>query len=343
MEITIALNTQTPLQHEVQKDRNWLEGELMPLVERGTMALLSRGDGVSVYECLTQLSNLVGYLANQLDTTNLGAIQALAQKVVNQRLPGSEPGRRTGQAALEDLGLVDNLGMVPIAAILGVQRWAEEFKLDGFFKRVGEIRWSKRKSAYKSGLPYGALENLESLQRSLSFEIAVEGRRVSPDWYVGEIILLGVMRKLHPCIDQIIKTLDDTFLGFGQSFFAEKHYRESSTIAGRGLEFLSKLGSHLPLVKKVVDEVYGCRRVEGLKWPELNFPPTPRKCGSRERVWLICSQWRCCTTAKALKILCCRTSSAKPMSISLRRRSKPSSTGMTSLSSISSRRCLTVP
>jgi hypothetical protein len=93
MEVTLALNTQTTLQMELRKNRNWIEDELLAVLEVGIIALLSRHDVAAVQQRLLEASNLVGGLARELDTTNLRSFQALAWKIINQWSKTSEKER----------------------------------------------------------------------------------------------------------------------------------------------------------------------------------------------------------------------------------------------------------
>ncbi|WP_422932166.1 hypothetical protein [Singulisphaera sp. PoT] len=274
-EVSLAMNTHTILQPEAVKDRGWLEGEIIPIVERGILALLERGDIQAVHVCLGQIVNVVNHLASQLDTSKLDAIQGIAKAAVERSFELSEKTKATKEerdaAEMQEIALADMLGTISIAAILGIGRWASSFDMTRFSETVGKIDWTNSRSAYRSGLPYGALENLEYLQKRLAFEVDVEGRRITPNWYVEEIILLGIMNKLEPCVNSIVKALDEYVLTNVDWLMESKRYRAATALALRGLEYVDKLTVHLGPVKRRVGDITHRAKVSGLKWPEFNF------------------------------------------------------------------------
>ena len=249
MEISLALNTQTTLQPEVRKNRNWLEAELLPIVSLGLLALLNRKDVQSAHEGLIHLSTLVRYLARQLDTTNLGAFQQMAKQLADRwfKLGAEGDDNKRVRDDREEIGLADSLGMFPISATLGLADWASSFDFEAFEKSIGDTDWSGKKAAYLSGFPYGMLGHLEQLQEKLAFEISIEGKRISPNWYVCDIIYLGLLKALKPCLDEIGTTIDTTLINNSKSFFESKRYRSSAALTLRGLEFLEKILQYFAL------------------------------------------------------------------------------------------------
>ncbi len=272
MEVSLALNTQTTLQAETRKDRNWFEAELLKLLDLGLTAIIDRGDVIAAHERLLEISSLVGGLARELDTTNLGSFQAIAVKMADHwsHRKAEKGGPTTARDQLEEIGLVDSVGMIPLSASLGLREWADEFDFAALAKKVRETDWSNKKAAYRCGLPYGSLADLEKLQEELAFEIAVEGKRITPDWYVEERILLGFMRALDTCITYVTGAVDGVFLKPSSKLFESKRYRACSALVLRGLEFLAKLSHTLSSVKKVVDGVHSRSKIKDLPWPAFD-------------------------------------------------------------------------
>jgi hypothetical protein len=120
-------------------------------------------------------------------------------------------------------------------------------------------------------VPYGSLEDLEKLQEELAFEIAIEGRRISPDWYVEERILLGFVQAVNISINDLAKAIDSVFVKHATKLFEAKRYRPCSALVLRGLEFLSKFSDTLSHVEKVVNGVQSRSRIKALPWPAFDF------------------------------------------------------------------------
>jgi hypothetical protein len=131
-EVSLALNTQTTLQAERAKDRNWVESELLAVLGRGLCALVERKDAQAAHERLLEVSSLAGGLAGQLDTTNLGSFQAIAKTLANRRgvLNTETSGTKPFREELEEIGLVDLLGLIPMSAVMRLPEWAEAFDFD---------------------------------------------------------------------------------------------------------------------------------------------------------------------------------------------------------------------
>lgn len=284
-ELSLALNTQTVLQPEAHKDRNWLEAELLVVIEQGLLAFVERGEALAAHEKIVAFSNLVRILAGQLDTTNLAAVQAITKKVVDkwsQTQPEQGQAKRTRDER-EEIALADLLGMIPIDAALGLGDWAERFDFETFGKRVAETDWRDKKSAYRCGVPYGALELLEEIQEKLAFETLVEGKRISPNWYVEEIILLGILQALKSCLDSIQNAVQTTLVQNPQALFEAKRYRSCTALVLRGLEFVEKYYYTIGHVKKVADGVEQRSKIKDLKWPKFDFDSLAKSVGDMRK------------------------------------------------------------
>ena len=63
------------------------------------------------------------------------------------------------------------------------------YNQDTIRQRLHRIKWKSKKSIYKVGFAVHVLPQLEWLRPTLEFEQKIEGRLVSPPWYLQELII----------------------------------------------------------------------------------------------------------------------------------------------------------
>ena len=123
---------------------------------------------IAAHERLLEISSLVGGLARELDTTNLGSFQAIAVKMADHwsHRKAEKGGPTTARDQLEEIGLVDSVGMIPLSASLGLREWADEFDFAALRRRSGRQTGVTRRRPTGAVYPMGRLRTLRNCKKN---------------------------------------------------------------------------------------------------------------------------------------------------------------------------------
>jgi hypothetical protein len=185
------------------------------------------------------------------------------------------------QESLERMSIVDALASMPITIFLAYLETVKDFNSASIRTSVRKINWKSRQSIYQVGLPSHVLPRLEWLQPRIDFEIRSEGQRVSPDWYVEELIIQPTAENLKSATTALVvevQALYDKWLG---SATTNGLLWIGATTLSRETEYWSKVQYQRSRLQERWTDLSSERRIDGLPWPLIDFEQLDRDRGQR--------------------------------------------------------------
>lgn len=180
-QIAIALYTGTPLQPKNVKNYTWYEEDALNISVEIFDFFSDAKKIISSAQALDILVNVIEVYAKDFDVKS-AELLFKKTKSISDKIYAIQA---NNHLSMEQLAFVDAQGRLAISALLGLIKYLDNYSCEDIGKRISEINWlSGKKVIYLTGLPTAMLPRLESLLNELVNEKVVEGKLVTPDWYI---------------------------------------------------------------------------------------------------------------------------------------------------------------
>lgn len=290
--VNLAIDTGTSLDPEYVPDHAWIEKRVGNLVWRALRGLLERNDLSRAITVAIQLQETVGTLGRELALDeSLSLVQGLktfihdlAMKTKTELLPPPEQTQQLSTA----LGLVDICAMGFISSLVNFANRIHEISLERFSASVDSVNFRRPRSIYSTGLPRKVVEQLEYLQKGTMFEVKVEGRQISPEWYCRQIAALGFARFFVEACGKLIAELESAYAVQAESLSAKGKHAFAAQLVQRGLEACHKFHFHIDRFDAWFRSLSELRRVPDIPWPTFGAKSAHERVESvRSRILIV--------------------------------------------------------
>jgi hypothetical protein len=265
----IAHQTGTSLRSTEVVDLDWIESRLIPML---LGALNDFVESKRIDEAVKVLSAVEGYLtvlaehgeiASALKILDGAARATIASILRNEKEFSSE--------SLKELALMELIGSIPIGLCLRYREMAGRLVAPLEDVAIDALAKSNWRSTYQGVVHIKVRQRFEWLADRLSIERLVEGRVISPPWYVRELLYI-VAADVHA--DGVIAlngAVENLYRQWGQMLKEKNRPWLSAALLSREREYLSKLETSDPEFQRVWEILVADRRIPGLIWPDLDF------------------------------------------------------------------------
>ncbi len=281
MATSMAHQTASMLQPQSVSDSRWIESAILPIVQRCLEINIRESRYAIVNELLRYIDAYAQHLAKEQQVKF--AFDLIRRTSFScETLIFSKKDDTAVEEPLENIGICEQLATMPINVLVSYSRSIESYGRDVVLQRLHQIEWKSKESIYRAGFAIHALKQLEWLQPRLEFEERVEGRPLSPSWYLLEVV-----------IQTEAENLSATMLSFhdeAREFY--KHWIEAATssrrpwlaavVISRESEYWHKQHYHENVMTRLWNDLNSNRRAEGLPWPSLDINSLVQKSEQRQ-------------------------------------------------------------
>jgi hypothetical protein len=154
--------------------------------------------------------------------------------------------------------------------LLGLSKGLENFKPDHLAGKVNNIDWLSTKSLYSSKLPQNLCHSLERMAFKARFEKAIEGKSITPDWYLHQVAAIYFTEFITENIKKLTNEYVSLYTSEVDDLISQKLYFISAQILIRGIEYKRKADWHLnSSVKKFYVNMKSLQKIPD---KEINIP-----------------------------------------------------------------------
>jgi anti-sigma-K factor RskA len=206
-QLDLALATQTTIAPEAVPDDEWLERDLTAALFRSVARLAAAKNLRDLSTSLNLWAPLLRAIgaACQIDSgidISKRLESAVAQGVA---VGGSESVDLTSTMACVDLAALARIDLM-----LGFGNRMRGLDVNRLQEAIAAADWSKPATPELLGLPREARRAAEDLQRKVAFETKVEGERVTPPWYVAELVGFELSKMIVSSFNALIARSTET-------------------------------------------------------------------------------------------------------------------------------------
>lgn len=242
----IALQMKISLLPAEVPDRLWLEKRLIWLLEAILKNTLSEKN---IHLSINLLNELEMNITKVLETNAADIDSLMINKIIpiykeflkklDIDLDNTDEHSIENKVALP-LSVIDCFGKVFVSTILSYVRKIQKISSENIQNNINNINWMSEECVYNFDFPEEVVSELLSLQKKIRLEICSEGERISPNWYLEQLIATACLKMISNVPQQIVKMLNQHVVKFCEQLITEKNNFTCLELIDRGLECCSK-------------------------------------------------------------------------------------------------------
>ncbi len=277
--VHLALSTGRGLDPRAVPDNSWFEDSVCRTVRDGLDGLvagdpaLASGLSETVYRTLESQSISWGVDgALRLHRALLPTVR----KVIHRTDGSSASEEKDTHNVAISLEIARGYGATLAAIVIGLSKRCSSTTAESLAQALDDIRWERPGTAYEHALPRPAIEAVEFMQKTLAFELAVEGRVVTPRWYRRQYAARKVCDYLADSVVELVAELEQTFPKEVDALLSSQALVTADIpfameLIRSGLEACEKYDHHMEIYARCWDEMLTLRiQGDGL-WPAMDW------------------------------------------------------------------------
>lgn len=236
-EIAIALQSGTLIGHDMVKNYYWFEEEIESINDRCLTHMISQKSYMGLIRWLDILEGLAkgavesGNLSYYVDY--LYRLQQIFQNLLVEKTFSTQ----------EEMGLAEYMAMGYIAVLVDVRKYLEKQKKEQTFCDAGALE----KKNWKVPDRYYNYADVKKVFDGVQAEVKLEGKRITPDWYINQIAakhyydeLLIIYDKINKAVNQYIPELAGVLVKNGKNAGAVVVFAKFSEVRSK-VSFVAEL------------------------------------------------------------------------------------------------------
>jgi hypothetical protein len=249
-------------------------------------ALLARGDPEQAYRVGTIAQFAIASLTKRLqveEATRLHrGLLALAREEARRDTDDADK----PQVRLRRLAAVNDFAGGIRSMIVSLSAAAENLTPDEVAGFAAETAVQQPGAPLGRPIPPLVRDTIVSLRKRLSFELAAEGRRVTPDWYLADVTGIAYARFMVSSTDRLVKEVEEWYPLEAEALLAEGRVDFAIHTIQTGLDLCGLLLHHAGTISTSLVRLASLsRQFLDQPWPNIDREKvTARLAGVRDRL-----------------------------------------------------------
>lgn len=258
--IDIALQTGTHLPPDEVGDEHWVETELAAPLSRACAGIAARREIETTSQLLQRVNRLLEALGQRLQ---IDEARQLWSSFAESCLPEIEKSAGSPEHSRWAMVVTDLLALAPISIVVGIAQRIASFDEAYVAERVDAILRGSR----QAGRGPAALDRkLDWLRQGIEFELAVEGARITPRWWLIEEASRSLVEFCCEMLPKIVGGYESMTSAHGAAL--SKSAKLQAIASFRALELFAKLSVHAETVGIACASLSSARKLTGDPWPD---------------------------------------------------------------------------
>lgn len=269
--VDIALKTGTTLQPTTARDYWWIEHEIEKINEICFEKLCKDLDFEAILRYINNVAVLSNNAINSGDIVSwINFIEKLQTKFTiccsNKKLT-EDNSQMVAAICDEFIGIFINM-------IVGINSYLKELDIQEILDNVAKLS-----SLEEADITTNALYNnrdTDDIFHRISVEIKIEGKRITPDWYIKQVASKCIIKLFNEILNGI-SMLCDGVMNEGKAFLDKKQHFQAAVIFSRLLEFISKSELTISFLEQYLIILNKQRIEPTIVWEDSKLEPTKQK------------------------------------------------------------------
>lgn len=232
--IDVAIKTGTSPQPKTARDYWWIESDIEKINEICFEKLCRDQDRENILKYISLLASLSPHAIDSEDTLSwIHTITKMQVQFTSCYLNITLSEEDSQKTAMICVAFVATF----IGMIIGVNDYLRKFDLDALLNDIA--RMSSTKNPDITLNRFSNNKNVDDILHRISVEIRIEGKKITPDWYIKQIASKNIVIFFNEILENV-SVICDSIIEFGTTFLEKKQTFEAAAIFAQFLEFISK-------------------------------------------------------------------------------------------------------
>jgi len=260
-EVWNSIQTGHPISAEAKHNPLWFEDKILSVNDLGIEKLIKDGDTLLVRNYILSMADLSAqaYNANILDywITRIAKYQKSVEQYMN-RVSADDMRKQEDAFA----SLVDTICIAYISMSIGIWKYIQSLDWDKLFARIKKC---KNFSDCKAVSSVFNNEKCEQLFRHIQAELSIEHERVTPDWYLEQVIAYSIYRKLGDAVDALKRIVAQIF-GLGKLLMDQQQPYIASVVFSQYFSLKAETDRILTNLEVLLPKLEQKRKEDSIVW-----------------------------------------------------------------------------
>ena len=262
------------LPFEEIRDHDFVENRIVEIVINCIKLNLKQKNYDVAYRALSMMTKLGKQLVKSHDLKIIIDFFAKTEALILENAPKEAEIENSSQDYY--LQLIDCLGYSKSELLIAFLQRLEDLSDKKIKKLIDIIPWGFDNKIFQVGLPSFTHELLLRLNKTITYEISIYGKRITPDWYLYNVFFLKYAEQVHvenKEISDFIFHQVDSLKKSSTYTFSEKDKWANLFVCcylDRMLEHYDKLELVYNRFEKTYDALVAYSKMADLSWPEYN-------------------------------------------------------------------------
>jgi hypothetical protein len=280
--IVIALNSGTSLQPKIIKDFTWFEEETLDIAVKILKSYSEEKNIGSIFQGLDIFVDVAEVYGNEFDEEGLKLLFQKIEKFIGlvelEKITDLKQIRYK-----EQIAFVDTQGRLAIGALLGLVKHLDSASGESLSDTISNIKWYSKEGPYITDLPLSVLSSLESTASCLQNERLIEGRQLSPRWYIRTLCVQSYLSSLLRYFKHLKTFHINYFEPKLKKFVNENQLVLAVHLIQRWQEFTNKYDHLVRMISKHIDDCATFHQVKDLSWIKFDSAEEDKIAKEREK------------------------------------------------------------
>ncbi|MCM3575602.1 hypothetical protein M3172_20630 [Mesobacillus subterraneus] len=269
--IAMATRTGTQLNPEITHNNHWVEDTIFPIIINCLRTNLAERQLHLVIGLLEYTNVYIITLSKQGDFNQaFNRVAQITEEIIQIETIFSEK-KLVETERLQLLAIIETQGASMIDIFLAYMEYLDDINREGISSKLKNINWKSNTDIYQSDFYSHILPQLEWLSSRIKFEVAIEGKVITPLWYQTELIAVIEANKMADCANSFVTESLEAF-GNWISFIEGFDDRLlTSALISREWEYWNKISANFHRFNIPWKNLINQKSIEGLQWPNLNL------------------------------------------------------------------------
>lgn len=253
-EIHLALQTGTTLSRETESDYYWLEDSLLEVNNSVLSELINAKDWKNLYLFCMRLNELAeAAVLGNATKYFLEYAETITMRIADLLLTEIDEEKHELGTLMPNI--VDALCMIPTSIVISINKYLNEISWSQYLSDM--LSASKYESINLSKNPFANNWKIEKLFCGIATEILIDGRRITPNWYVEQTLACCILERIEEMVATLDRAVNICSVILGEKLLERKLSLEAMIVFSRATETKTKtrasceiLDELLPFLKK---------------------------------------------------------------------------------------------
>jgi len=269
--VEIALKTGTTLQPTTARDYWWMEYNIEKINEICFEKLCRDEDFEAILRYINNVMLLSAdaiYSGNIVSWINsIGKLQIKFASCFSGKKLTEDNSQIIAATFDTFIGVFTNI-------IVGINSYLKSLNIEETLDNIAQL--SSQKDAEITTNALYNNKDTDDIFHRISVEIKLEGKRITPDWYVKQVASKCIIRIFNEILDGI-SLLCDIVMGKGKELLEEKQFFQAAVILSHFLELISKSELTISIVEQDLIVLNNQRIEPTIIWEDTKLEPAKRK------------------------------------------------------------------